>query len=69
VGCGFFGLNHNAQDITNEINKLYEDYDKYLISNTLATSVKQMEHHLSSTWYIIDSTPISKRNKITETQV
>jgi hypothetical protein len=69
VGCGFFGMNHNAKDITNEIHKLYEDYDKYLISNLITTSVHQLENHINSTFFIVDSTVISKRPKISEEQV
>jgi len=69
VGCGFFGMNHHARDITKELKSLYEDYDRYSIYNLLMTSTKQMAHHIDSTFYIIDSTEIKRRPKITEQEL
>ncbi len=62
-------MNHNAKDITQEIRQLYDDYDKYLVSNLITNSVPQLENHINSTLFIIDSTAMSKRPKITEEQV
>ncbi|KAL4468548.1 hypothetical protein ABPG74_005051 [Tetrahymena malaccensis] len=69
LGVGFFSMNHEVVDLTQRLNAVYKNYDKFFVSKLIYVVAKRLTGHFNSAAGQLGDMKMHKRNLATESQL